>query len=968
MEIFLYIEARLAEEGFIQGPISHSQHLPSITFFLFYLDTFNLASYRVLEQDRSPLGGIADFLLAYADIDLDSDDGSTSPSKPRLNLEHGTQELVIRALDWFCDTIYGELGDLGCETEIWENLGIYVGDPNGNNTATKYGLLEEAREKQFLLENHIRGSFGEFRRILDEISDKETDEDDEGDWASVDQEAADKDERELNKRKEHGRIKRLKRSIRRPVSEDQTGASDFQKEKLLALRSSGKGRFYEAGDQEAWKALGPVSAQDTITTSRALIGPIIGESTLQLVESKDMQLSLMGTTEDTRMQAQGGSGIPPPDMTFCPSLVPELSGQAGDMNSYSETALSNTEMATSLDDMKALKDKIKRLEQKILLQKGAGSKTTWQTVYFLHDRSEQAWATYLDEPTWSIDQNGVAILKARSIIPTVDVYLKNKQGTAPEPFEEDITLTSEDMIAAAKEFIEKQRDFEREFRNFDVRKRISAPYLFWYRYRSPTALDGLMPRSLDMMKLLSCWIDESYGDLYDRVEKQIARKVISSETLQFLVRPDDVIVWKEKKELVGAIARSWPRFVSEPDSSKRSDLFKWTQKTGTEETTPTWTWAAESRDIQCDGTFYYRKSHVQIVLKAESFRTEVPIQELSAIRCTYADDRGLYGRSDRFMVDFATYEELHSDTLSFKRAFPHIDHPECDRMSNQFMESDDPPSAPEIYTFLRSIVAYNLRSKKWTFGRKRLIILLHGGPGTGKTFTAESVAELAEKPLFRLTCGDIGTKPEDVEKYLESVLLLGKSWGCVVLLDKAEVFLEQQRLTDLERNALVSVFLRVLEYYEGILILTSNRVGTFDEAFKSRIQLSLHYENLTEGQRRRIWKNFLNRLKAFEEVLGAATSNGTENTTGQSKIPESMGIDFEDIDCYLPELAKFDMNERQIRNSITTARQLAQFKGEIMTHRHLRHVINVSNKFDTYLKKVQDGLSDDDAARGDGIR
>jgi len=47
-----------------------------------------------------------------------------------------------------------------------------------------------------------------------------------------------------------------------------------------------------------------------------------------------------------------------------------------------------------------------------------------------------------------------------------------------------------------------------------------------------------------------------------------------------------------------------------------------------------------------------------------------------------------------------------------------------------------------------------------------LIILLHGGPGTGKTFTAESVAELAEKPLYPVTCGDIGTEPEQVEEYL----------------------------------------------------------------------------------------------------------------------------------------------------------------------------------------------------------
>ena len=96
-----------------------------------------------------------------------------------------------------------------------------------------------------------------------------------------------------------------------------------------------------------------------------------------------------------------------------------------------------------------------------------------------------------------------------------------------------------------------------------------------------------------------------------------------------------------------------------------------------------------------------------------------------------------------------------------------------------------------------------------------LIMLLHSGPGTGKTLTAESVAELTGKPLYRVTCGDIGTNPEDVEKYLQAVLLIGKLWGCIVLLDEADVFPEERSQTDLQRNALVSVFLRVLEYYEG---------------------------------------------------------------------------------------------------------------------------------------------------------
>ena len=146
-----------------------------------------------------------------------------------------------------------------------------------------------------------------------------------------------------------------------------------------------------------------------------------------------------------------------------------------------------------------------------------------------------------------------------------------------------------------------------------------------------------------------------------------------------------------------------------------------------------------------------------------------------------------------------------------------------------------------------------------------LIILLHGSPGVGKTLTAESVAELAEKPLYRVTCGDIGNKPDEVEKYLRMVLYLGKIWDCVLLMDEADVFLEERTMADLQRNSLVSVFLRILESYDGILILTSNRVGTFDEAFKSRIQVALHYKPLNRKSRKQIWQNFFEMIREQDD-------------------------------------------------------------------------------------------------------
>ncbi|VUC30849.1 unnamed protein product [Clonostachys rosea] len=222
-----------------------------------------------------------------------------------------------------------------------------------------------------------------------------------------------------------------------------------------------------------------------------------------------------------------------------------------------------------------------------------------------------------------------------------------------------------------------------------------------------------------------------------------------------------------------------------------------------------------------------------------------------------------------------------------------------------------------------------------------LIMLLHGGPGTGKTLTA---AEEAEMPLYSVTCGDIGTSPEAVEKYLDSVLHLGKTWNCILLLDEADVFLEERSLSDLERNSLVSVFLRTLEYYDGILILTSNRVGTFDEAFKSRIQLALHYSPLDAPGRRKIWRNLLNMLREDNEDM-----------------------DYDDIDAHIKQLEAYELNGRQIRNALTTARQLAFYEKETLDWDRIKDSIDVASEFNQYLKEVH-GHTDEEWNRENNVR
>jgi SpoVK/Ycf46/Vps4 family AAA+-type ATPase len=134
-----------------------------------------------------------------------------------------------------------------------------------------------------------------------------------------------------------------------------------------------------------------------------------------------------------------------------------------------------------------------------------------------------------------------------------------------------------------------------------------------------------------------------------------------------------------------------------------------------------------------------------------------------------------------------------------------------------------------------------------------------------------------------------------VETGLQRILELVSRWNAILLLDECDVFLEERTSVDLERNKVISIFLRTLEYYEGIMFMTTNRVENIDLAFQSRIHVSIEYPDLTAESRRTIWRNFVN-------------SSG-----GKPEVSES------DI----AELAQLSLNGRQIKNVLKTAGLLA---------------------------------------------
>ncbi|KAI1178991.1 hypothetical protein F4777DRAFT_13913 [Nemania sp. FL0916] len=250
-----------------------------------------------------------------------------------------------------------------------------------------------------------------------------------------------------------------------------------------------------------------------------------------------------------------------------------------------------------------------------------------------------------------------------------------------------------------------------------------------------------------------------------------------------------------------------------------------------------------------------------------------------------------------------------------------------------------------------------------------LIILLHGAPGVGKTSTAECVAANAGRPLFPITCGDIGGETaQDVERNLENYFELARKWNCVLLLDEADVFLAARERGNIAQNSLVSVFLRVLEYYPGILILTTNRVGSFDEAIKSRVHCALYYPKLNKEQTILIWRMNIQTLEEQNQHLEPNLR---------------VHFDKQEIESFAERHwrkgnKETRWNGRQIKNAFQTAVSLAQWDhhqapgvsaqetGPTLKVKHFRKVAIASKHFDRYLIKTRRG--DEDIARELALR
>ncbi|KAI1832610.1 hypothetical protein DTO006G1_1692 [Penicillium roqueforti] len=451
-------------------------------------------------------------------------------------------------------------------------------------------------------------------------------------------------------------------------------------------------------------------------------------------------------------------------------------------------------------------------------------------------------------------------------------------------------------------------------------------------------------------------MDEELRDVIDSKNELVAKGVITFELVWTIIKPDDVILSSAKE---GLRAYSSTRGSSDGEGSP-IDYFQaeYVEFDGTKfgyNTTDFMIPRFEGAMPITSLTIFPLKLHpaneaVQEMLTARGKKWEAlkGYHFRSYDSSTSTNSKGHV--KNRVIIDAQAYNKFaHHKTINFDReigeelddaqrliATPmlngyalndkkwrsfHVDHVQDIDWDEQAFESLVLPREQQGFKDVILAVAKAQSQKKDTFddvirGKGQgFIVQLSGPPGVGKTLTAESVAEVMRVPIYVMSAGDLGVEAKRFESKLKDILELVPKWGAILLLDEADVFMEARDSANLDRNELVSLFLGTLEYYEGILFLTTNRTQNIDPAFDSRVHLSIAYKDLDAESRRQVWGQFLSRSMNIEAIT----------------------------DEQLDQVAKLQLNGRQIKNIIKTAGLLACSKEREIRFDDLQTVLALRN-------------------------
>lgn len=167
-----------------------------------------------------------------------------------------------------------------------------------------------------------------------------------------------------------------------------------------------------------------------------------------------------------------------------------------------------------------------------------------------------------------------------------------------------------------------------------------------------------------------------------------------------------------------------------------------------------------------------------------------------------------------------------------------------------------------------------------------VIILCKGGPGLGKTLTAEVYSEVVGRPLYRVPAGILGTDAVTVEKNLRIIMERANRWNAILLIDEADVYI-RARNDDMAHNAIVATWLIAMEQFVGLMFLTTNRGADVDDAIAHRCIAKITYGCPDEDNRYAIWG-------VQAETMGITLSDSLRVQLAKA-FPNAVGRDIKEL-------------------------------------------------------------------------
>jgi SpoVK/Ycf46/Vps4 family AAA+-type ATPase len=136
--------------------------------------------------------------------------------------------------------------------------------------------------------------------------------------------------------------------------------------------------------------------------------------------------------------------------------------------------------------------------------------------------------------------------------------------------------------------------------------------------------------------------------------------------------------------------------------------------------------------------------------------------------------------------------------------------------------------------------------------------LFSGASGTGKTLASRIVSTELGLELYRVDLSSVVSKYiGETERNLSQLFARAEEQDIILLLDEGDSLLtartDVRTSNDRYANMETNYLLQRLEFYDGIILITSNAANHIDTAFQRRMDVTIEFGLPDAGHRQRLW-------------------------------------------------------------------------------------------------------------------